>query len=394
VKSDFFEPTRRGRLAIVVPHSGQPTETFIRRYAEKLDPGNVAMVYFGHGADAWKLDVPTYFPEQAFGGSRVLAKVWRGAQRIMGVELLFGEPYMAGSLKRFLRRNNVSAVFSQYLVAGATVQSVVGSLGLRHVVRGHGFDLSSSIDEASWRRRYRLLEQSAAIVVPTPYQEERLRAIGLRNVAIRSQPYGIDLPMTCDKRRNGGDLIRVVSAGRMVEKKAPLIALQAFFAAADVCSDLRITMVGDGPLRAQVQELCERHPLGKKVSMVGALSHEETLRHIVEADIFLQHSVTDPRTGDQEGAPVAILEAMARGVPVISTRHSGIPYLVEEGATGLLSAEGDAVAMADNIISLAKNRGLRHRMGDAGRKSAEKFTWESERAVLLSVLYDDMPEAE
>jgi glycosyltransferase involved in cell wall biosynthesis len=120
--------------------------------------------------------------------------------------------------------------------------------------------------------------------------------------------------------------------------------------------------------------------------LVGALPHEETLRHIFEADIFLQHSITDPRTGDQEGAPVAILEAMARGVPVVSTRHSGIPYLVDEGTTGLLGDEGDVAAMAANLIALAKDEDLRCRMGRAGRERSEQFTWERERTVLLDLL--------
>jgi colanic acid/amylovoran biosynthesis glycosyltransferase len=379
---------QRGRLAIVVPHSGQPTETFIRRYAENLDPGNVVMVHFGHGADAWGLNAPTYFPERAFAGSRLLAKAWRGAQKLMGIDLPFGDAYTAASLKRFLRRNEVTVVFSQYLVAGAIVQGVVGSLRLRHVVRGHGYDLSSSLRDEMWRRRYRVLEEAAAIVVPTPYQQERLRAIGLKTVTIRSQPCGIDSLASFTEQRRRGHVIRVVSAGRMVDKKAPLLALKAFFAAAEVVSGLRMTMVGDGPLMAQLKELCARHPEGHRVDVLGALPHEETLNNISEADIFLQHSVTDPKTGDQEGAPVAILEAMARGVPVVSTRHSGIPYLVDEGTTGVLSDEGDVAAMAANLITLAKDGELRHRMGRAGRMRAEQFTWERERAVLLEELYN------
>jgi colanic acid/amylovoran biosynthesis glycosyltransferase len=376
----------RGRLAIVVPHSGQPTETFIRRYAEKLDPGNVVMVHFEHGAEVWGLDAPTYFPEQTFGGSRLMAKAWRGAQKVARIESLFGDPLMAGSLRRFLRNNNVTAVFSQYLVAGATVQEVVGSLGLRHVVRGHGFDLSSSLEQAEWQRRYLVLEDCAAIVVPTQYQENRLRVAGLKSVPICRQPCGIDLPASNVEQHDGRNEIRVVSAGRMVEKKAPLLAAQAFLKAVEVVPELRMIMVGDGPLRDQVQALCDRHPLGKRVSLIGALAHEDTLRQIAGADVFLQHSLTDPHTGDQEGAPVAILEAMARGVPVVSTRHSGIPYLVEENSTGLLSAEGDAAAMAANLIALAKDAGLRRRMGDAGRMRVEQFTWERERDLLLDLL--------
>ncbi len=377
----------RGKIALVVPHSGQPTETFIRRYAEQLDPGNVVMVHFYHGADTWKLDAATYFPEQAFGGSRFLARAWRGLQKTVGIESVFGDPLMAGSLKRFLRREGVETVLSQYLGAGATVQKVARDLGLRHVVRGHGYDVSSALEVEKWRQQYLVLDEASAIVVPTPYQVERLRRIGLKKVPIHAQPCGIDLPVETAQRGPDRMEVRVVVAGRMVAKKAPLVALESFFVAAERCPALTLTMVGDGPLTAQVRERCARHPRGSKVLLTGALPHEQTLSKIGEADIFLQHSITDPQTGDQEGAPVAIIEAMARGLPVVSTRHSGIPYLVEHGKTGLLGDEGDVAAMAENLGLIAQDSELRRRMGQAARGAAVNFTWQREQAVLMRLLF-------
>jgi len=345
------------------------------------------MVHFYHGADTWKLDAATYFPEQAFGGSRFLARAWRGLQKTVGVESVFGDPLMAGSLKRFLQREGVEVVFSQYLGAGATVQKVAAGLGLRHVVRGLGYDLSSALEVEKWRRQCLALDDVSAIVVPTPYQVERLRAIGLKRVPIHAQPCGIDLP---DKAVDHGSTkteIRAVSAGRMVAKKSPLAALDSFFAAAEQCPSLVLTMVGDGPLARQVRDRCARHPMRGRVTLAGALPHAEMLRQVAEADIFLQHSITDPHTGDQEGAPVAILEAMARGVPVVSTRHSGIPYLVEHGVTGLLSDEGDVVAMGENLARLANDSGLRRSMGDAARGAAVNFTWQLEQSLLMGLLF-------
>ncbi|MCP9888699.1 glycosyltransferase family 4 protein [Cyanobium sp. ATX 6A2] len=352
-----------------------------------LDPGNVVMVHFYHGADAWGLDAPTYFPEQAFGGSRKLAKAWRAVQKLAGIESLFGDPFMAASLMNFLRQNGVTAVFSQYLVAGATVQDVVARLGLRHVVRGHGYDLSSSLEQDQWKRRYQVLESADSIVVPTEYQTARLRAIGLNSVPIHAYPYGVDLSPDRPESHESEHQVRIVTAGRMVAKKGPLLALKAFLIAAERCPDIVLTMVGDGPMLGQVRELCEQHPLGKRVTLVGALPHAKTLEAIGKAAIFLQHSLSDPITGDQEGAPVAILEAMARSVPVVSTRHSGIPYLVREGVAGLLSEEGDVVAMAENLLSLATNHDMRRRMSVEASKHAQNFTWEIERSVLLQLLY-------
>jgi colanic acid/amylovoran biosynthesis glycosyltransferase len=119
---------------------------------------------------------------------------------------------------------------------------------------------------------------------------------------------------------------------------------------------------------------------------LGRLDHSDVLKHMAVADVYIQHSVTDPETGDQEGAPVAIMEAMANGLPIVSTRHSGIPFLVEEGVSGLLSEESDVSAMALNISTLAAKFEMRRQMGQSARSRAKAFSWESEKKELLKIL--------
>jgi glycosyltransferase involved in cell wall biosynthesis len=106
-----------------------------------------------------------------------------------------------------------------------------------------------------------------------------------------------------------------------------------------------------------------------------------------DADMFLQHSITDPATGDEEGLPVAVLEAMANALPVVATRHAGIPEAVLEGATGYLVDEGDTASMADRIVALARDADRRRNMGRAGwQRAGENFSREKERAALLNIL--------
>ena len=105
------------------------------------------------------------------------------------------------------------------------------------------------------------------------------------------------------------------------------------------------------------------------------------------SDVFLQHSVTHPLTGDQDGLPVAILGAMALGMPVVSTGHAGIPEAVVEGETGLLIDEGDVQAMAQAIVRLGRDVDYRTRLGENGWKQVrEHFSWERERNALLELL--------
>lgn len=129
------------------------------------------------------------------------------------------------------------------------------------------------------------------------------------------------------------------------------------------------------------------HHLADCVTLHGAQPHDVVQRLMHDADIFLQHSVTDPKTGDEEGLPVSVLEAMAESLPVVSTRHAGIPEAVEEGVTGYLVDEGDSKAMAERLRALCQEPGQRHAMGHAGWQKAKKlFSWEKERADLLHIL--------
>jgi glycosyltransferase involved in cell wall biosynthesis len=106
-----------------------------------------------------------------------------------------------------------------------------------------------------------------------------------------------------------------------------------------------------------------------------------------DADIFIQHSLTDPETGDEEGLPVAVLEAMANALPVVSTFHAGIPDAVENGITGYLGAEGDSEAMGGYLAELIRNTELRGNMGEAGwLRARELFSIDRERKDLLDVL--------
>jgi glycosyltransferase involved in cell wall biosynthesis len=106
-----------------------------------------------------------------------------------------------------------------------------------------------------------------------------------------------------------------------------------------------------------------------------------------EVDAFLQHSVVCPTSGDMEGLPVGILEAMSRGLPIISTLHAGIPEAVLEGANGYLVPEGDVEGMAERIVRLAGDPAT---VADFGKTSWERardhFSWQLERQRLRALM--------
>ena len=176
-------------------------------------------------------------------------------------------------------------------------------------------------------------------------------------------------------------------SGEWVAKKAPILLLDAFRRARDTCPNLRFDYVGGGPLLPAALQFVQAHQLEDSVTLHGGVTPMELERIRSRADIFVQHSITDPETGDEEGLPAAIQEAMAAGLPVVSTNHAGIPEAIEHGRHGLLVEPGDTIGMADHIVGLTESADAATMMGYAGWKKARSvYTWADERSRLCRTL--------
>lgn len=158
-----------------------------------------------------------------------------------------------------------------------------------------------------------------------------------------------------------------LSVGRFVEKKAPLLTLKAFFSCAEKCNNIRLTMVGDGPLLKSAKKYVDSHFKGHQVRFLGFLNQNALLRIYKTSHCFLQHSVTDIR-GNKEGWPVSIAEACASALPVVSTYHAGIPTQIKHGYNGFLVREGDWKEMTKYMTILLEDRSLCRDMGQNGVK--------------------------
>lgn len=114
------------------------------------------------------------------------------------------------------------------------------------------------------------------------------------------------------------------------------------------------------------------------VAFPGALPHEAVVSYMREATAYVQHSLeplVGPAAGDREGTPVAVLEAMMSGLPVISTRHAGIGEVIEHGRTGLLVDERDVDGMAEAMVKVGASREYAASLGEAARAEAlAKYT--------------------
>ena len=130
-------------------------------------------------------------------------------------------------------------------------------------------------------------------------------------------------------------------------------------------------VLGNGPQRDEVEQTIARYGLQQNVILHGFQSPQVINDFLQKSDIFMLPSQT-AEDGDMEGVPVALMEAMARGIPVISTWHSGIPELVEDGRNGWLIKEKDAAGLADVIAKIVDEKPDLTPMLQAARRKVEQ----------------------
>jgi glycosyltransferase involved in cell wall biosynthesis len=162
--------------------------------------------------------------------------------------------------------------------------------------------------------------------------------------------------------------VRILCIGRLIEKKGQQVLVDACKELAERGIDFRCQIVGEGPLRAELESRITRYGLQDRVTLAGALTQESVLKLNQESDIFALPAVV-ARSGDQDGMPVVLLEAMACGLPVVTTPIAGIPDLVQDGVNGLLVGQRDVTGLADALQRLAEDAGLRVRLGQAARQT-------------------------
>lgn len=168
--------------------------------------------------------------------------------------------------------------------------------------------------------------------------------------------------------------IKIITIARLVEKKGVEYGIRAIAQLISQNQDTRppiqYTIVGDGPLKADLQQLIHRLNASKFIHLVGWKQQPEVIKLLEQNHLILAPSITSAK-GDQEGIPVVLMEAMAMGLPVISTLHSGIPELVEEGVSGYLVPEQDVAALTRKLHHLVEQPHLWADMGKAGRQHVE-----------------------
>jgi colanic acid/amylovoran biosynthesis glycosyltransferase len=224
------------------------------------------------------------------------------------------------------------------------------------LVSFHGMDVQSRQNEPNYLSQLKqLLRALPLVLVRSQSLQQRLVELGCEPAKIRVNRTGIPLGHFPFVQRTppAGNAWRIVQACRLIDKKGVDVALTAFAKFHKQHPAARYTIAGDGPLRPRLESLARELGVADAVTFLGFVSEAELKRLYSEAHLFVHPSQMTPDQ-NQEGIPNSMLEAMATGLPVVATRHGGIPEAVRDGVTGLLSAERDAEALAENLTKLTQ----------------------------------------
>ena len=238
----------------------------------------------------------------------------------------------------------------------------------------HGLDISGNLQKFGDRVYDSLFDKGDLFLPISECWKRRLVDLGCEEKKIIVHRMGIDchkFNLTPRQPYTDGQ-IRLVTVARLVEKKGVEYGIRAVAKLSQLYQDIEYNIVGDGDLRPALEKLVADLNLGHAVKLLGWKQRTEVVEILDNADILLAPSVTS-QNGDREGIPVVLMEAMAMGLPVVSTQHSGIPELVEDGVSGFLVPERDWEALAEKINYLIQHRDIWVQMGQEGRLQVEKF---------------------
>jgi colanic acid/amylovoran biosynthesis glycosyltransferase len=385
------------RIAIFVRFFPKVSETFILNqitglidrghevdiYAERREPtgaSHASITHYGLLARTRYFDMPRRRAARALQAPlAVLRNLTRHTPRLLLATLYPGRGGRVIDLGLLYRGLSLvdkapyDIVHCQFGYVGARVLHLwtSGVLRGRMVVSFRGSDLSQSL--ATHIHAYQELFRHAGLLLPVSETlRQKLISLGAPAPKVKVHHSGILLHKFRfqPRSRAADEPIRIISVGRFVPKKGFGYAIDAVAQLVAEGHDVTYTLVGSGTLQPELDRRVARGGLEQRVRFLGNQPQEKVIELLQSMHILLAPSVTSA-DGDQEGIPNVLKEAMALGMPVVSTKHSGIPELVQHGVSGYLAPEHDARALAVELARLVAHPENWPTLGRAGRDLVE-----------------------
>lgn len=350
------------KIAIFAPNENVYSETFIKAHKEQLK-GDIKFLY-----GDW---IPKF--EEKKGSLETYYNRQFKAKLEKLLPFFIYKNIKINYLKNYLKKEKIDVVLAEYGVSGAKNFDVIEKLNIPLVIHFHGFDAAHYKTIEKYGELYKkMFDYASAIIVVSEKMKNDVIKLGCPIDKIQYITYEPNKKFFKNEPNYNSNIISAV--GRFADKKAPYYTILAFKKVYEKNKNLKLVMGGDGPLFDTCQNLVKYLGLSHAIEFKGVLNQKEVVELFNKSFCFVQHSII-ALNGDSEGTPVAVLEASASALPIVSTKHAGIPDVVKHGHTGFLVNEGNVDEMANYILKLAKDRDLAKQMGEKGRNRVqEKYT--------------------
>jgi colanic acid/amylovoran biosynthesis glycosyltransferase len=359
-------------LAIFSPNANAYSETFIQ--AHKDLPFSIKFYHDGF--------VPRQLEGEGFLTSSIFRLYFKLYHRVFKT---FSPDELA--LIKSLKKERINYVLAEFGITGAKTLNLVKYLNLPLMVHFHGADAFKKDTIEKYESTYKsMFFYAKHVIAVSNVMDSQLIKLGCPKEKLTLNVYGPkDEFYEITPNYNSKQFVAI---GRFVDKKAPYATILAFKEVLEKHPDAKLIFGGSGPLLNTCQNICSILGLNKSVIFSGILSHADVMSLFSTSLAFVQHSIVADN-GDSEGTPVIILEAAAASLPVVSTRHAGIPDVIIENVTGFLVDEMDTNRMAQHMIYLCDHPDEAKKMGIASSNHVKQsFSLEKHLKTLTQLIFE------
>jgi colanic acid/amylovoran biosynthesis glycosyltransferase len=303
-------------------------------------------------------------------------------------------PSVSNSLFKKINDKKINILHTHYLTDASFFYPLTKKLCCPKICSVYGYDVSEFPQKFWGLGKYylkRVFKSYDKILAMNPDMKEDLLKIGCPEEKIVVHYYGTDISRYTSINRDydfKNGILRLLTVASLREKKGHAIVLKALALIKNKIK-FEYDIVGDGPLKHRLVSLANELGINKHVKFHGHIDYKSNVSFYEKADVFILPSQRSA-SGDKEGIPGVIVEGMASGLPVISTYHAGIPYIIKDGFSGFLASEGNSKKVADYIERLYFQKEIRETVGQNARKVTLKDLNLNIRTLELIKIYESL----
>lgn len=280
------------------------------------------------------------------------------------------------SLLSMIRKQSPDIIHLHYGTDAGLYLSFLHGLNIPTFVSFYGYECSGFPKRffgfGRWYLKTFVFKYSTYVIAMSEDMKKDLVSLGCPEKKVIVHYYGTDVHHFYNQKdHQNKEIVNFLIISGFTPQKGHKYLIKAFSEAFKENNNIRLSIVGAGPLVCEIQNQVKELNLESIVNLPGAVVYgsEDHLVYFKSHDVFVHPSITDVN-GDKEGIPGAVVEAMAAGLPVITTSHAGIPYIIEDEKDGLLVPEKNLKLLKECILRLAKDAELRQFLSDNAQRRA------------------------